>query len=76
MKITPHIVLELDLTESLLSYVSRGDGITLLPSIVAKGIQDPPIAVRGISRIPIYREISVATKKENVSLYLPMFSEK
>lgn len=75
MKVTPHIVLELDLTESLLSYVSRGDGITLLPSIVAKGIQDSSIAVREIIRIPIYREISVAMKKENVSLYLPMFSE-
>ncbi len=74
MKVTPNIVMELDLTESLLGYVSRGDGITLLPSIVAKGIQMPSIAVREISRIPIYREISVAMKKEDVSLYLPMFS--
>lgn len=76
MKVTPHIVMELDLTESLLSYVSRGDGVTLLPSIVAKGIQDPTIAVRKINRIPIYREISVAMKKENVSAYLPMFSDE
>lgn len=75
MKVTPHIVLELDLTESLLSYVSRGDGVTLLPSIVAKGIQAPSVAVREISRIPIYREISVAMKKENVPSYLPVFSE-
>lgn len=75
MKVTPRIVMELDLTESLLSYVSRGDGVTLLPEIVAKGIQDPSIAVREISRIPIYREISVAMEKENVSSYLPMFSE-
>ncbi|ADU26124.1 LysR family transcriptional regulator [Ethanoligenens harbinense] len=75
MKVTPNIVLELDLTESLLRYVSHGDGITLLPSIVAKGIQDPSIATREISRIPIYREISVAMKKENVPSYLPMFSE-
>lgn len=75
MKVTPNIVLELDLTESLLHYVSRGDGITLLPSIVAKGIQDPSISVREISRIPVYREISVAMRKENVPLYLPMFSE-
>lgn len=75
MKVTPHIVLELDLTESLLRYVSRGDGVTLLPSIVAKGIQDSSIAVREISRIPIYREISVAMKKEDVPVYLPMFSE-
>ena len=75
MKVTPHIVLELDLTESLLSYVSRGDGITLLPAIVAKGIQNPAIAVREISRIPIYREISVAMKKEDVPVYLPMFSD-
>ena len=74
MKVTPNIVMELDLTESLLGYVSRGDGITLLPSIVAKGIQMPSIAVREISRIPIYREISVAMKKEDVSFYLPMFS--
>lgn len=75
MKITPNIVLELDLTESLLSYVSRGNGVTLLPSIVAKGIQDPSVAVRKISQIPIYREISAAMKKENVPFYLPMFSE-
>jgi len=74
MKVTPNIVMELDLTESLLGYVSRGDGITLLPSIVAKGIQMPSIAIREISRIPIYREISVAMKKEDVSFYLPMFS--
>ncbi|WP_332237196.1 LysR family transcriptional regulator [Sporolactobacillus sp. KGMB 08714] len=75
MKVTPHIVLELDLTESLLSYVSHGDGVTLLPAIVAKGIQIPSIAVREINCIPIYREISVAMKKEKVSSYLPMFSE-
>ena len=75
MKVTPHIVMELDLTESLLSYVSRGDGVTLLPEIVAKGIQDPAIAVREISRIPIYLEISVAMKKENVPSFLPMFSK-
>lgn len=75
MKVTPNIVLELDLTESLLSCVSCGDGVTLLPSIVARGIQDPSIAVREISRIPIYREISVGMKKENIPSYLPMFSE-
>lgn len=75
MKVTPHIVLELDLTESLLRYVGRGDGVTLLPSIVAEGIRDPSIAVREISRIPIYREISVAMKKEDVPSYLPLFSE-
>lgn len=73
MKVTPNIVLELDLTESLLSYVSRGDGVTLLPS--AKGIQDPSIAVREISRIPVYREISAAMKKEKVPAYLPLLSE-
>ncbi|WP_196604461.1 LysR family transcriptional regulator [Pectinatus haikarae] len=75
MKITPNIVMELDLTESLLGYVSRGKGITLLPSIVAKGIQNPSIAAREISRIPVYREISVAMRKENVPVYLPMFSK-
>lgn len=75
MKITPNIVLELDLTESLLSYVSRGNGVTLLPSIVAKALQIPSVAVREISQIPVYREISVAMKKENVPAYLPMFSE-
>lgn len=75
MKITPNIVLELDLTESLLNYVSRGNGVTLLPSIVAKALQIPSVAVREISRIPVYREISVAMKKENVPAYLPMFSE-
>lgn len=75
MKITPNIVLELDLTESLLIYVSRGNGVTLLPSIVAKALQIPSVAVREISQIPVYREISVAMKKENVPAYLPMFSE-
>lgn len=74
MKVTPNIVLELDLTESLLSYVNSGAGITILPEIVASSIQSPSIAVRKISRIPIYREISVAMKKENVAVYLPVFS--
>ncbi len=74
MKVTPNIVLELDLTESLLSYVNQGDGITILPAIVANSIQSPSIAVREISRIPIYREISVAMKKENVPSFLPLFS--
>lgn len=74
MKVTPNIVMELDLTESLLTYVSRGDGITLLPSIVAKSIQSSLIGIREITRIPIYREISVAMKKEAISSYLPLFS--
>lgn len=76
MKIMPNIVLELDLTESLLRYVSRGDGITLLPSIVAKNVESPTIAVREITQIPIYREISVAMKKEHVPTYLPFFEDK
>jgi hypothetical protein len=42
---------------------------------VATAIQMPSIAVRKINRIPIYREISVAMKKENITAYLPMFSE-
>lgn len=75
MGVVPDLALELDLTESLLSYVSRGEGITFLPSIVANGIQSPSIAVREISRPPIYREISVAMKKEKVPLYLPAFTE-
>ncbi|MGX8702428.1 LysR family transcriptional regulator [Caproiciproducens sp.] len=75
MGVVPDIALELDLTESLLSYVSSGEGITLLPSIVANGIQSPSIAVRKISRPAIYREISVAMKKEKVPAYLPMFTE-
>lgn len=74
MKVTPNIVMELDLTESLLTYVSRGDGITLLPAIVAKSIQSPLIAIREITQIPIYREISVAIKKELIPSYLPLFS--
>lgn len=74
MKIKPNIVIELDLTESLISYVNQGDGITILPSIVAKSIQSPSIAVREISQIPIFREISIAMKKENVSSFLPLFS--
>lgn len=76
MKITPNIVVELDLTESLIHYVRHGDGITLLPSIVAKGMRDPSIATRKINRIPIYREISVAMKKENIDTFLPMFSKE
>ena len=74
MKVTPNIVLELDLTESLLTYVGRGDGITLLPAIVANGIRSPLIGTREITRIPIYREISVAMKKESITSYLPLFS--
>lgn len=74
MKVTPNIGIELDLTESLLTCVSRGDGITMLPSIVANSIQSPLIGVREITRIPIYREISVAMKKENLASYLPLFS--
>lgn len=75
MKITPHIVMELDLTESLIHYVRHGDGITLLPAIVADDINDPAIAVRKIDRIPIYREISVAMKKEQIDVFLPMFAK-
>lgn len=74
MKIVPNIVVELDLTESLLTYVSRGEGITLLPSIVANNIQSPLIGVREITQVPIYREISVAMKKENILSYLPLSS--
>lgn len=74
MKVTPNIVMELDLTESLLTYVGRGEGITLLPSIVAKSIRSPLIGIREITQIPIYREISVAMKKELIPSYLPLFS--
>ncbi|WP_196590664.1 LysR family transcriptional regulator [Pectinatus frisingensis] len=75
IKVIPNVALELDLTESLLSYVSRGKGVTILPSIVAKAIKTPYIAVREINQIPIYREIAVAMKKENIAAYLPMFSD-
>lgn len=75
MRVTPNMGLELDLTEALVSYVNQGDGITILPSIVANSIQSSSIAAREISQIPIYREISVAMKKENVSSYLPLFSK-
>lgn len=74
MKVTPNIVMELDLTESLLTYVSRGDGITLLPAIVANSIRSPLIGIREITQIPIYREISVAMKKESIPSYLPLLS--
>lgn len=70
MKVTPNIVMELDLTESLLTYVGRGDGITLLPAIVAESIRSPLIGIREITRIPI----SVAMKKESIPTYLPLFS--
>lgn len=76
MKVTPDIVVELDLTESLLTYVSRGDGVTLLPAIVASSIRSPQIGVREINRVPIYREISVAMKKEDIPNYLPLFTEE
>lgn len=76
MKVAPNIVMELDLTESLLTYVSRGDGITLLPEIVAKSIRSSLIGIREITQIPIYREIAVAAKKESIPSYLPLFSAK
>lgn len=76
MKLHPNIVLEFDLTDSLLSYVALGNGVTFLPAIVARNIQTPAIAVREMNKYPIFREISVVMKKELVSSYLPIFSEE
>lgn len=73
LNIRPNIVIELDLTESLLSYVSRGDGVTMLPAIVADNIQSSLISKREINQNPIYREVSIAMKKENRETYLPYF---
>jgi Transcriptional regulator len=73
LNIMPNIVVELDLTESLLTYVSRGDGVTILPAIVAHNIQSTFIDIREINLTPIYREISIATKKENIGTYLSYF---
>ena len=68
--------MELDLTELLLTYVGCGEGITLLPSIVAKSIRSPLISIREITQTPIYRETSVAMKKELIPSCLPLFSAK
>lgn len=66
MKVTTNIVMELELTESLLTYVGLGGGITLLHSIVAKSIQSTLIGIYQIMQLLIYREISVAIKKESI----------
>lgn len=72
MKVTPNIVLELESTDSIISYVEQGFGITILPKMVADSINSPLIAVREIKKFPIHRVVSAVIKKEKVSSYLPL----
>lgn len=73
MMVTPNIVLELESTESLISYVEQDFGITILPKMVADSINSPLIAVREIKKFPIHRVISAVLKKEKVSSYLHFY---
>lgn len=72
MNVTPNIILELELTESIISYVEQGLGITILPKMVADSINNPSITVREIKKFPIHRVISAVLKKEQVSSYMPL----
>lgn len=72
MNVTPNIILELELTESIISYVEQGLGITILPKMVADSINNPSITVREIKKFPIHRVISAVLKKDQVSSYLPL----
>ncbi|AGK99143.1 LysR family transcriptional regulator [Clostridium pasteurianum] len=72
MNVSPNIVLELESTESIISYVEQDFGITLLPKMVADSINNPSIVVREIKKFPIHRVISAVLKKEQASSYLPL----
>ena len=74
MNLTPNIILELELTESIISYVEQGLGVTLLPKMVADSISNPSITVNEIKKFPIHRVISAVLKKEQVSFYLPLLT--
>lgn len=72
MNVAPNIILELESTESLISYVEQDFGITILPKMVADSINNPSIVVREIKKFPIHRVISAVLKKEQASSYLPL----
>ena len=72
MNVTPNTVLELESTESIISYVEQDFGITILPKMVADSINNPSIVAREIKKFPIHRVISAVLKKEQVSSYLPL----
>lgn len=72
MNVSPNIVLELESTESIISYVEQDFGITLLPKMVADSINNPSIVVREIKKFPIHRVISAVLKKDQASSYLPL----
>lgn len=73
LSIKPNIYMELDLTESILLYVIRGEGISLLPASVAIGLQSPLVDMKEINKNEIEREVVLITKKENMDYYKNIF---
>ncbi len=72
MNLIPNIILELEETESVIKYVEQDLGITILPKMVIKNINNPSIIVREIKKFPIHRVVSAVIKKEDSSFFLPM----
>ncbi|WP_168188768.1 LysR family transcriptional regulator [Thermoflavimicrobium daqui] len=62
--IKPNIILELNFNESLLPFVAEGYGISLIPEMSAKNIQDTKILVKKIDHQPFYRKISVVFSEQ------------
>lgn len=74
MNVTPNIILELELTESLINYVEQDFGITILPKMVIDTINNPAITALEIKKFPIHRVISAVLKKEYTHSYLSLLS--
>lgn len=76
LQIKPNISMELDLTESILLYIMRGDGISLLPASVAMNLDSPLVEIREISQNTIEREVSAVMLKEKENSYKKYFIKK
>lgn len=72
INLIPNIILELEETESVIKYVEKDLGITILPEMVIENINNPSIVVREIKKFPIHRVVSAVIKKEDSSIFLPM----
>lgn len=69
MGVTPNITLELELTESLINYVEKGFGITIVPKMVADSMSSQGVIAREIKKFPLHRVVSAVLKKDCVSSY-------
>ncbi|EKQ56818.1 MULTISPECIES: LysR family transcriptional regulator [unclassified Clostridium] len=73
MNLMPNIILELEDTESVIKYVEKDLGITILPEMAVRSINNPLIVIREIKKFPIHRVISAIIKKEEGSFFYQCF---